>query len=100
MVPCGQDSQPWLAFKQPPDTRAEHAGQYPAPVPEADDWWLAELERERRRQEQARECGHLRRQHIINEGAGLDQCAGMLPGLRLCPCSLFRLVRGPQLGNV
>jgi hypothetical protein len=57
----------------------------------------AELERERRRDEQACQCGYLRLQHVI--GAGLDLCTVTLPGRRICPCTLFRLDRRHQLGD-
>ena len=62
-----------------------------------DEDLLGELERERRRDEQACQCGHARRQHVISRGAGLDLCAATLPGRQVCPCTLFHLVRGHQL---
>ena len=62
-----------------------------------DEDLLAEVERERRRGEQLCQCGHARRQHVI--GAGLDLRTVTLPGQRICPCTLFRLVRGHPLGN-
>ena len=68
-------------------------------MPDADDGWLAELERERRRGEQACQCGHARRQHAISSGAGLDLCTVTLPGQRIYPCPLVRLVRGHQRGD-
>jgi hypothetical protein len=68
-------------------------------VPDADDWWLAKLERTRRRGEQRCQCGHARRQPGISRGAGLDVCMAPLPGQRVCPCTLCRLVRGHHLGD-
>jgi hypothetical protein len=62
-------------------------------VPAADDWWLAELERAQRWDEQACQCGHARRQHVISGGAGFDWCTAVLPGQRGCPCGLFRPAR-------
>jgi hypothetical protein len=64
----------------------------------ADEDLLGELERERRRDEQACQCGHARRQHVISRGAGLDLCMAALPGRQACPCRLVRLVRGYQAG--
>jgi hypothetical protein len=56
--------------------------------------WSARL-----RGEQLCQCGHARRQHVIGSGAGLDRCTVTLPGRRISPYSLFRLVRDHQLSN-
>jgi len=64
-----------------------------------DEDLLAGLERERCHGEHTCQCGHARRQHAFGSGAGLDLCAATLPGQRVCPCTLVRLVRGRQLGN-
>jgi hypothetical protein len=68
-------------------------------VREDRDDLLAGLEEERRRDEQVCACGHARRQHVISSGAGLDPCMATLSGQRICPCTLFRPVRGHQRGD-